>query len=142
MEYPDLTWFQQAWLWLGNEIAVFGVRWLFFVVVMIGFSGWFGWRYREMSRELAELKANRGQPVINIKNVVASETDKAKPPKQPAPSVPDTTKSVAKHIPHDRIVRVGTKAGPMEIRLWDEAKTIEDITVVLYKNDVIASLDE
>ena len=140
MEYPDPTWFERAWLWLGNEIAVFGVRWLFFVVALLGFSGWFGWRYREMKRELADLKVGQGQPIINVN--VGNEVEKAKTQTQLKPGVPNTTKNVAQHIPHDRMIWVGTKAGPMEIRLWEEAKTTEDIMMVLYRNDAIASIDK
>ena len=52
--------FQQAWLWFGKEAAEFGLRWAFLGLIVLGFGGWFGKRYHDMRRDIAEMKkANR-----------------------------------------------------------------------------------
>ena len=48
---------KDAWLWFGKETAEFGLRWLLVVVVMLGFGGFFGRRYRSMRADIAALKA-------------------------------------------------------------------------------------
>lgn len=50
-------------------------------------------------------------------------------------------RKLAYHDPERKIVRVGTKAGTMEIRLGEEQITIADILQTLHANDVTASLD-
>jgi len=52
-----------AWTWFGREIAEFGVRWVIIAMFALGFGGWFGKRYRDMKREVAELRrAIEAQP--------------------------------------------------------------------------------
>lgn len=136
----DQTLFQQAWLWVGNEFIAFGVRWIVVGMVMLGFGGWIGLRYRELKREVAELKDARNSPPVQI-YVGDIPRDRIKQSSYRHDSNV-VRGNVAKHIPDDKIVRIGTKAGPMEIRLWDENKTVKDLMTVLHKNGVLESLDE
>ena len=68
--------FNQAWMWLGHEIAEFGLRWLVVVSIMLGFGGWFGRRYRETSRRLADLETkavgDKGR-TVSIENLTISK---------------------------------------------------------------------
>ena len=75
---------EAIWAWLGREIAEFGIRWLFIVIPVLGFSGWFGWRYRDMKRRVKALedevtvaKAKLAAPIqVNV-NVGEAGTDAA-----------------------------------------------------------------
>lgn len=51
--------FSDAWAWFGREFAEFGARWIVIAMFALGFGGWFGRRYRDMKREVAELKQGR-----------------------------------------------------------------------------------
>lgn len=68
-----MEWFSATWEWLGREIAAFGLRWIVVGTAMLGFSGWFGWRYREMRSQtrtmkerIAALEAKSSAPVVNV----------------------------------------------------------------------------
>ena len=43
-------------MWAGHELAAFGVRWVLVVLAVVGFSGFFGRRYRSMKKRIAELE--------------------------------------------------------------------------------------
>ena len=58
----ELEWVRSAWLWLGNEIAAFGLRWIVVGVVVLGFGGFIGSRYRHLKNEIANLKSAQSQP--------------------------------------------------------------------------------
>ncbi len=62
----------QVWTWLGYEIANFGLRW---GVVVLGFSGFFGWRYREMKRQVAELKEKLDKKQPQVTDVQVLDKD-------------------------------------------------------------------
>lgn len=67
----------QVWAWLGNEIAAFGVRWVVVGIAILGFGGFFGWRYREMKRQVAALETAvsqvRGTTVIHNHTQIVSD---------------------------------------------------------------------
>ena len=109
---------EQAWSWLGREIAAFGLRWLVVGVLVLAFSGWFGKRYRDMKAQhrdmksrLSTLEAARAQPSqtinVNIGDIIARVA-------QEVPSHHVPKRRVAEYIPNAKIVRVGTKNGAME----------------------------
>ena len=54
METADA--FSGTWAWFGREIAEFGVRWVVAALLALGFGGWFDKRYRDLKREVADLK--------------------------------------------------------------------------------------
>ncbi len=90
-----MEWFEQAWLWLGREIATFGLRWLVVALLMFGFGGWYGRRYRALKnevaalhREIAELKAEQARGVRAVEITVN------KPVQQPSQPEPVRTASV------------------------------------------------
>ena len=131
---------EQVWAWLGREFVAFGFRWLVVGlvvgIVVLAFNGWFGKRYRDMKSQLSTLEAKPNQTInVNIGNVEKkiSEED---------PSHPVPKDRVAEYIPADKILRIGTKTGPVEIRLWDEQKTVEDVLRVLSKHVELKSLDD
>ena len=130
---------EQAWVWVGREIAAFGLRWLVVGVLVLAFSGCFGKRYRDMKSQLSTLEAARAQPSqtinVNIGDIIARVA-------QDVPSHHVPKRRVAEYIPNDKIIRVGTKNGAMEIRLSDEEKTVEDVLQVLSKLEALKSLDD
>ena len=144
---------EQAWAWLGREIVAFGFRWLVVGIVVLGFGGWLGKRYRDMKVQhrdmkvqhrgmksrLSTLEAARAQPNQTINVNIG---DAAKKISEEDPSHPVPKGRVAEYITDDKILRIGTKTGPMEIRLWDERKTVEDILRVLSKHVELKSLDD
>ncbi len=62
----ETEWAKSAWLWLGNETAAFGLRWLVVAVAMVGISGFIGWRYRELKREIAALRGSASPVTVNV----------------------------------------------------------------------------
>ena len=48
---------EQAWSWLGREVAAFGLRWLVVGVLVLAFSGWLGKRYRDMKAQHRDMKS-------------------------------------------------------------------------------------
>ena len=62
MEVPFL---EDLWAWLGNEIVGFGFRWLVVAIIMLGFGGFIGRRYRSMKKRVAALEARASMPAIN-----------------------------------------------------------------------------
>lgn len=133
----------QAWDWLGGEIAEFGIRWLLVTVVMLGFGGWFGWRYRELKRDVANLKAAaaKTEKAPNITVNVGDQTKQVLPPASGA------TGTVAEYVPNRNVVRINTKAGLMEIRTWygehawQDDRMTEDVLRILDRNGVLRPLD-
>ena len=85
--------FTAAWTWLGNEIAAFGVRWLVVGIAMFGFGGWFGWRYREMKRDNAAMKAD----IADLKRQVQSHQPPSPLPTVPAPQPVNVRQEVHVH---------------------------------------------
>ena len=134
-----MVWADQAWTWLGVEVVKHGFRWLVVMAIMLGFGGWFGQRYWEMKKRLTALEKTFG---VSPVNVTVNVGDVIKKIGRENPSYPVLQGNVAHHIPADKIVRVGTKLGAMEIRLWDEEKTVEDVLKVLSKNGVLTTLDD
>ena len=55
---------KDIWGWLGREIVEFGFRWLAVVLVMLGFGGFFGHRYRSMKKSIAALQDQARSPTI------------------------------------------------------------------------------
>lgn len=50
-----------VWAWLGAEFAGFGLRWLAVAVIMVGFGGWFGKRYRTLKARVAALEQQKSR---------------------------------------------------------------------------------
>ncbi|MCY4320470.1 MAG: hypothetical protein OXE76_15105 [Alphaproteobacteria bacterium] len=67
--------FKQIWTWIGNEVASFGVRWLFVGVAVLGFGGWIGKRYHDLKQQVADLRAANGQPTQVIVQPGAAYND-------------------------------------------------------------------
>ena len=79
----DAEWVKSAWLWLGNEIATFGLRWVVMGFVVLGCGGFIGWRYRELKREIAGLRGSLS-PTVNVQNIVESRQPNRPPLVNPA----------------------------------------------------------
>ncbi len=65
---------EQAWLWLGEEDLGFGLRWMIVAVLVLGFGGWIGTRYRAMRLDVENLR----EQVATLKQAPGSsrvETD-------------------------------------------------------------------
>ena len=62
METP---FFEDFWAWLGKEIVEFGLRWLIVAIIMLGFGGFIGWRYRWIKNQITALKDQSRSSGIN-----------------------------------------------------------------------------
>ena len=124
------------------------------VVAVIGFFG--------LRRRVKALEDEKKPPSVNIINNIQDAVRKANKDTA-APQVenrsgagfipgvkeerigtenrPVAHAKVAEYITDEKEFRVGTKEGNMTIRLWDGAKTVEDVLYVLQKNGVLVSLD-
>ena len=129
----------QVWAWLWQEIATYGVRWFVEGIVVAVLGGWWYWGGRNVGRRLAALESEKKLPSQTINMNIG---DVAKKISQEDPGHPAPKGRVAEYIPDDKILRIGTKTGPMEIRLWDERKTVEDVLRVLSKHAELKSLDD
>lgn len=125
----------QVWTWLGREAVEFGVRWIVVGATLLGFGGWFGWRYRELKKRVSDLES---QPPVQV-NVNVPQTGGGKKP--PLPGVLEEVASVARYLPDEDLLRVGTAYGPLAIRL-NHKKTVDDILDALNSNGVLRPLDE
>lgn len=96
------------------------------LLTMFGFWG--------MRRRIRKLEEQQQRPVV-----VNVGPGAAQP--KPLPNPSGASGTVAEHLPKDRIVRVGTKAGPMEIRLSETDWLTEDVCRILDRNGVLAPLD-
>ena len=96
----------------------------------------------QQAQRIAALEA-RQDPVqvnVNIGEAIAEATKQPRTTSAPAPPK-GATFDVARHIPSEGIVLIGTKRGPMTVRL-NGKKTIADIIAILSKNDILKSLSD
>ena len=111
--------FTAVWPWIGNEIAAFGARWIVVGVAVFGFGGWFGWRYREMKRDISDLKrhAQSRQPAASSIHFAPVFNIGQREPNGPCV-----------YDPHERTVWFGTEHGDMPVRFHDAETVMDDIT--------------
>ena len=67
----ELAWAEQVWAWIGKELAVFGLRWLVVLAILLGFGGFIGRRYKELKREIGALRGS--QSPVTVQNVFGIE---------------------------------------------------------------------
>ena len=120
-------------LFSGGTLAELLARavWALFAGGVVAMIGYFG-----MARRLRALE-NRPPVQVNLNIPESLKRAYEATPEQPVPHG-----KVAEYIPGEKEFCVGTKEGNMTIRLWDGAKTVEDVLYVLQKNGVLGSLNK
>ena len=142
--------FNSAWAWLGGEIARFGFRWLVVVIPLLGFGGWFGWRYREMKRRVSSLERGDGRTqIINAPVVhgatVHVHTDGTK---TEARRIGKVTESITgptimgRYDQDNKAIYINTIHGRLAIRVNDPNATMSDLTNWLDKWGGLEPLDD
>ena len=139
-----------AWAWLGGEIAKFGLRWLVVAIPLLGFSGWFGWRYREMKRRVSLLERGDGRtqiinaPVIHG-STVHVHTDGARAEARRVGKIMESATGptiVGRYDQDNNMIYMNTTHGRLSVRVKDPNATMSDLTNWLDKWGELEPLDD
>ena len=108
-----MEWFSEIWIWLGNEIAAFGVRWIFVFILMSIFGGFIGRRYWVLKEENKQMKERISR--LEQKLNTSSYDDK--------PAITDTGEIKPKDtMTKHGVITLGESGFPEKLTSWEEMK--------------------